>query len=120
MTCTAVALRLVLAGETEQTLYDAMGALRLFVELGNVVGGALLGELAGLQHLCVAQDGSEGIVQFMRHAGDQLAHGSHFFALQKLFLGMTQGFVGFRVIQEQERIVTCQVIVPGPRIASWA
>ena len=87
------ALGLVLARETQQVLHDAMRSLRLLVELLDVIGALRADDIGRSQQLPVTQNRRQGIVQFVRHAGNELPDGGHFFALQELLLRAPQIFV---------------------------
>src|SRR5207247_717958 len=82
----SVALPLLAAREGEQVLDDRRGALGLLaddlkrlLERGRDV--ARLGE-----EVAEANDGGQGIVQVVRHAGDQLTDRRHFLRLYELLL----------------------------------
>src|SRR5260370_26159129 len=88
------ALRLVLSGKAEEILHDAMGALGLLVKFVSVLDSLLPHLSAGGQQLAVTEDGGQGVVQFVRHSGDQLSHGCQLLTVEQLFLRAAQVFVG--------------------------
>ena len=69
-----------------------MSPLRLFEKFGDVILRASVQSFA-LKKLSVAENRGKRIVEFVSDAGNQLADGRHFFALQKLFLSLAQIFV---------------------------
>src|SRR6266852_5735337 len=87
-------LRLVLAGETQEILHDAVGALCLLVKFVGILDSLLPHLSAGSQQLAVAEDGGKRVVQFVRDAGDQLTDRRQFLAVEQLLLGAAQVFVG--------------------------
>ena len=80
-----LALRLVLAGEAEQAVHDLVAANGVPDDVVELV--ALLGVGArGLEQLGEADDGGERVVKLVGDAGDKLADGGKFFALEQLGL----------------------------------
>ena len=82
-----------------------MGALGLFIDFFEVVAGARARDFFRFEKLAVAEDGGEGIIELVGYAGNQLADGGHFFALEELFLGAAEIFIGFASLLEEERFV---------------
>ena len=64
------ALGLVLARETQQVVHDAVRALRLLVNLLDVLRSLGAQGLPRSQQLPVSQNRRQGIVQFVSHSGD--------------------------------------------------
>src|SRR6185437_1478853 len=87
-------LGLVLARKGKQVLHDALGALRLLVQLGNKFFHPRF-KLFAFQKLSVSQNSSERVIKLVGHSGDQLTHRRHLLALKELFLGAPEIFIGF-------------------------
>ena len=64
------AFRPVLAREAQQALDDVVRALRLLVELLDIVGAAGAREFLRLQKLAVAENRGQRVIEFVGHAGD--------------------------------------------------
>src|SRR5208282_530162 len=86
-------LGFALTREGKEILHHAVGSLRLFEHLANVVLRAVV-QAFTFQQLRVPENRGQRIVQFVSDACDQLAYRGHLLALQKLFLGAPQIFVG--------------------------
>ena len=96
-------LRLVLASETQKILHDAVGALRLLVELFRILDPLLAHLPAGGQQLAVAQNGRKRVVQFMGDNGYELSDRSELLAMEELFLGAAQIFTSLASFFIQNR-----------------
>src|SRR6266849_1431874 len=96
-------LRLVLAGEAQEILDDAVGALGLLVKLVGILDSLLSHLSTGGQQLAVAEDGGKRVVQFMRDAGDQLPDRRQLLAVEQLLLGAAQVFVGLASLLIENR-----------------
>src|ERR1700685_3665108 len=82
-----------------------MGALRLLVQLLEILRAARIDEFFRLQKLAVSKDGGERIIQLVSYARDELAHGGHFLALQELLLSETKRVIGLAGLFEQTRLL---------------
>src|SRR5436305_6516418 len=84
------ALGLVLASEAEQVLNDAVSPLRLLVKLIGILHTLGSQLAAGEQQLAVAQNSRQRIIEFVSDTRNELAHSSHFLAMQQLLLSAPQ------------------------------
>ena len=84
----------MLPRKTQKILYDAVCSLRLLVEFFAVFEALLAHLPARGQQLAITENCGKRIVQLMRDARNQLAHGSHFFAVQQLLLRAAKIVIG--------------------------
>jgi hypothetical protein len=75
-------LRPAAAREGEQVVDDLRGTLRLRVDGLDVLAGCLV-QLSHQKELGEAHDAGERVVEFVRHAGDELADAGHLLGLEE-------------------------------------
>jgi hypothetical protein len=87
----------LLAAEGEQLARERAGpggGLQNFRDLG-LGGGRLFGQIV-VENLAITADGGEQVVEVVRHAAGEQAHGLHFLRLEQLLLALLEG--GFRAV----------------------
>ncbi len=87
-------LRRMLAGEGEKVLDDLRHAAGLGVD-GLQAPLALRSDYGAHEHVAVAHDGRQGVVDLVGHPGDQLAKGGHLLSLEQLIHRSVQSLVSF-------------------------
>ena len=98
-------LGLVLAGEAQEILHDAVGTLRLLVQFFRIFDALRRQLPAGGQQLAISKNGGKRIVQLMGDTRDELTHRGKSFAVKQLFLCPAEVFVSLASFFVEDRTI---------------